>query len=101
MQGKSFVNKKYIVYDQLVKIRRLGLEDLDKYIQSKAISFRQKVRDRAFKKAENNLIRHGKLQTDITPEEWESLVYEEELEIWNKYKKGSITTIIALAFWLP
>ena len=84
-----------------MKSKIFNLDDLDKYIQSKTSNFRQKVRNKAFKKAENNLIRHGKLQTDLTPEDWESLVYEEESEIWNKYKKGSITTIIALAFWLP
>ena len=84
-----------------MKLKRFNIENIDNYIQLKTLDFRQKVRNRAFKKAENNLIRHGKLQTEITPEDWESLVYEEELEIWNKYKKGSITTIIALAFWLP
>lgn len=84
-----------------MKFKRLTLDNLDNYIQSKTLDFRQKVRNRAFKKAENNLIRYGKLQTDLTPEEWESLVYEEEAEIWSKYKKGSITTIIALAFWIP
>jgi|TARA_B110000003_G_C16526685_1_gene487251 hypothetical protein len=81
-----------------VKIRNFNIEE---YIESKTLKFRQKVRDSAVKKAENNLIKYGRLQTDLTPDEWENLVYEEENEIWDKYKKGSITTIIALAFWLP
>jgi len=81
-----------------VKIKNFDLED---YIQSKTHKFRQRVRDRAIKAAENSLIRYGRLQTDLSPDEWENLVYEEEAEIWSKYKKGSLTTIIALAFWLP
>jgi|TARA_B110000971_G_scaffold208580_1_gene233835 hypothetical protein len=75
--------------------------NLEKFIESKTNKVKQRVRNKAIKKAENNLIRNGRLQTDLTPEEWESLVYEEEDLIWNNYKKGSITTIIALAFWMP
>jgi|TARA_B110000259_G_scaffold47287_1_gene55079 hypothetical protein len=75
--------------------------NLEKFIESKTNKIKQRVRNKAIKKAENNLIRNGRLQTDLTPEEWESLVYEEEDLIWNNYKKGSITTIIALAFWMP
>tara|TARA_B110000483_G_C18080059_1_gene497699 strand:+ start:446 stop:691 length:246 start_codon:yes stop_codon:yes gene_type:complete len=75
--------------------------NLEKFIESKTNKVKQRVRNKAIKKAENNLIRNGRLQTDLTPEEWESLVYEEEDLIWNNYKKGSITTLIALAFWMP
>ncbi len=75
--------------------------DLEDYIQSKTLKLRQKVRNRAFKRAENSLIRYGRLQTDLTHDEWEGLVYEEEKEIWSKYKKGSIVAIISLAFWIP
>ena len=75
--------------------------NLEKFIESKTNKIKQRVRNKAIKKAENNLIRNGRLQTDLTPEEWESLVYEEEDLIWNNYKKGSITTLIALAFWMP
>ena len=75
--------------------------NLEKFIESKTNKVKQRVRNKAIKKAENNLIRNGRLQTDLTPEEWESLVCEEEDLIWNNYKKGSITTIIALAFWMP
>lgn len=75
--------------------------NLENFIESKTNKVKQRVRNKAIKKAENNLIRNGRLQTDLTPEEWESLVYEEEDLIWNNYKKGSITTIIALAFWMP
>ena len=75
--------------------------NLENFIESKTNKVKQRVRDKAIKKAENNLIRNGRLQTDLTPEEWESLVYEEEDIIWNNYKKGSITTFIALAFWMP
>ena len=75
--------------------------NLEKFIESKTNKIKQRVRNKAIKKAENNLIRNGRLQTDLTPEEWESLVYEEEDLIWNNYKKGSITTLIALAFLMP
>ena len=81
-----------------MKIKKFNLEE---YIESKTINFRQKVRDKAFKKAENSLIRHGRLQSDLSHDEWESLVFEEEREIWNQYKKGSIGAIIALALWAP
>ena len=81
----------------------MSIEDfnLENFIESKTNKVKQRVRNKAIKKAENNLIRNGRFQTDLTPEEWESLVYEEEDLIWNNYKKGSITTIIALAFWMP
>tara|TARA_B100000787_G_scaffold44230_1_gene31540 strand:- start:311 stop:556 length:246 start_codon:yes stop_codon:yes gene_type:complete len=81
-----------------MNIKDFNLED---FIESKTNKVKQRVRDKAIKKAENNLIRSGRLQTDLTPEEWESLVCEEEDIIWNNYKKGSITTLIALAFWMP
>ena len=81
-----------------MNIKDFNLED---FIESKTNKVKQRVRDKAIKKAENNLIRSGRLQTDLTPEEWESLVCEEEDIIWNNYKKGSITTFIALAFWMP
>ena len=51
--------------------------NLEKFIESKTNKVKQRVRNKAIKKAENNLIRNGRLQTDLTPEEWESLVYEE------------------------
>jgi hypothetical protein len=81
----------------------MGIKDFDieNFIESKTHKIKQRVRDKAIKKAENNLIRNGRPQTDLTPEEWESLVCEEEDLIWNNYKKGSITSIIAMAFWLP
>ena len=81
-----------------MNIKDFNLED---FIESKTNKVKQRVRDKAIKKAENNLIRNGRPQTDLTPEEWESLVCEEEDSIWNNYKKGSITTLIALAFWMP
>lgn len=81
-----------------MKIKDFSLEE---FIESKAFKVKQRIRDKAISKAENNLVRFGKLQTDLSPEEWESLVHEEENEIWENYKKGSITAIIAAAFWLP
>jgi len=81
-----------------MKIKDFSLEE---FIESKAFKVKQRIRDKAISKAENNLVRFGKLQTDLSPEEWESLVQEEENEIWENYKKGSITAIIAAAFWLP
>tara|TARA_X000000368_G_scaffold188944_1_gene149013 strand:+ start:285 stop:530 length:246 start_codon:yes stop_codon:yes gene_type:complete len=81
-----------------MKIRDFNLEE---YIESKTYKFRQRIRNKAIQRAENNLIRYGRLQTDLTPDEWENLVCEEEDVIWDNYKKGSLTTIIAAAFWLP
>ena len=81
-----------------MRIRDFSLEQ---FIESKTYKVKQRIRDKAISRAENNLVRFGKLQTDLSPEEWESLVYEEENEIWDNYKKGSITAIIAAAFWLP
>jgi hypothetical protein len=84
-------------------MKYMGINDFDiqNFIESKTNKVKQRVRNKAIKKAENNLIRNTRSQTDLTPEEWESLVCEEEDLIWNNYKKGSITTLIALAFWMP
>jgi len=78
----------------------MGIKDFDieNFIESKTHKIKQRVRDKAIKKAENNLIRNGRLQTDLTPEEWESLVYEEEDLIWNNYKNKY--RIIVIVFML-
>ena len=77
------------------------IKNLEKFIGGQTLKVRQKVRDKAIKKAESKLIFHRTKQEDLTLEEWEHVVSEEEMALWESYKKYPLWALIAFGFWLP
>ena len=43
----------------------------------------------------------GKKLDELSLEDWEHVVAEQEKEVWDKYTKGGLWTALGLAFWLP
>ena len=74
-------------------------EAIENFVSKHTHRFRQKVRNRAVKNSEKALILAGRKLHDLTPEEWEFIVAEEEILIWEKYKKGSLISLIGIAFF--
>ena len=77
------------------------IKNLEEFINAQSLRVRQKVRNQAIKKAEPNLIYSGTKQEDLTPEDWEHIVAEEENALWQSYKKYPLWALIAFGFWLP
>ena len=75
------------------------IENIESYINKQTNRVKQKVRDKAVKNAETALILAGRKLNDLTPEEWEHIVAEEEIAVWEKYKKGGLISAVALFFW--
>ena len=75
------------------------VESLETYINKQTNKVKQRVRDKAVKNAETSLILAGRKLYDLTPEEWEHIVAEEEIEVWEKYKKGGLVSIFTIAFF--
>ena len=76
-----------------------AMESLEDFVNKQENKVRQKIRNKAFKNAETSLILAGRKLHDLTPEEWEHLVAEEEKVVWEKYMKGGIATLLAIAFF--
>ena len=74
---------------------------IEEFISKQDKKIRQKVRNKAVKKAEKNLIMHGRKKDDLTPEEWSFVIADEEKELWNRYQKGGLAALVAIMFWLP
>jgi|TARA_B000000565_G_scaffold159178_1_gene120433 hypothetical protein len=77
------------------------IKNLEDFINGQSLKVRQKVRNKAIKKAETNLIYNGTRQEDLSPEDWEHVVAEEEKALWESYKKYPLWALIAFGFWLP
>lgn len=77
------------------------IENIDDFINKQDKKIRQKVRNKAVRKAEKTLIMHGRKQEDLTPEEWSFVIADEEKELWNRYQKGGLAALAAIIFWLP
>ena len=75
------------------------IENIESYINKQTNRVKQKVRNKAVKSAETALILAGRKLHDLTPEEWEHIVAEEEIAVWEKYKKGGLISAVALFFW--
>ena len=75
------------------------MENIESYINKQTNRVKQKVRDKAVKNAETALILAGRKLNDLTIEEWEHIVAEEEIAVWEKYKKGGLISAVALFFW--
>ena len=75
------------------------IENFESYINKQTNRVKQKVRNKAVKSAETALILAGRKLHDLTPEEWEHIVAEEEIAVWEKYKKGGLISAVAIFFW--
>ena len=75
------------------------IENIESYINKQTNRVKQKVRNKAVKNAETALILAGRKLNDLTPDEWEHIVAEEEIAVWEKYKKGGLISAVAIFFW--
>ncbi|MAX49288.1 MAG: hypothetical protein CMD75_00460 [Gammaproteobacteria bacterium] len=75
------------------------IDNLESFINKQTNKVKQRVRNKAVKNAETALIFAGRKLHDLTPEEWEHIVAEEEIAVWEKYKKGGLISAIGIAFW--
>ena len=75
------------------------MDSIEGYIEKQTNKVKQKVRNKAVKNAETALIYAGRKLHDLTPEEWEHIVAEEEIAVWEKYKKGGLISAVAIFFW--
>ena len=75
------------------------LDSIENYINKQTNKVKQRVRNKAVKNAETALIFAGRKLHDLTPEEWEHIVAEEEIAVWEKYKKGGLISAVAIFFW--
>ena len=75
------------------------MNSIESYVEKQTNKVKQKVRNKAVKNAETALILAGRKLNDLTPEEWEHIVAEEEIAVWEKYKKGGLISAVAIFFW--
>ena len=75
------------------------MDSIESYIEKQTNKVKQTVRNKAVKNAETALIYAGRKLHDLTPEEWEHIVAEEEIAVWEKYKKGGLISAVAIFFW--
>tara|TARA_B100001093_G_C26586538_1_gene909645 strand:- start:574 stop:819 length:246 start_codon:yes stop_codon:yes gene_type:complete len=73
------------------------VDTIESFINKQTNKVKQKVRNTAVKNAETALIYAGRKLHDLSPEEWEHIVAEEEIAVWEKYKKGGIWSLLAMA----
>ena len=76
-------------------------EKVEEFINKQTDKVKQRVRNKAIKQAETQMIVAGKKLDELSLEDWEHVVAEQEKEVWDKYTKGGLWTVIGLAFWLP
>ena len=77
------------------------IEKAEEFIDKQTDKVKQRVRNKAIKQAETQMIVAGKKLGELSLEDWEHVVAEQEKEVWDKYTKGGLWTVIGLAFWLP
>ena len=77
------------------------IEKVEEFIDKQTDKVKQRVRNKAIKQAETQMIVAGKKLDELSLEDWEHIVAEQEKEVWDKYTKGGLWTVIGLAFWLP
>ena len=77
------------------------IEKVEEFINKQTDKVKQRVRNKAIKKAETQMILSGKKSDELSLEDWEHIVAEQEKEVWATYSKGGLWTVIGLAFWLP
>ena len=74
------------------------IDNLESFINKQTNKVKQRVRNKAVKNAETALIFAGRKLHDLTPEEWEHIVAEEEIAVWEKYKQGGLISAFGIAF---
>lgn len=72
------------------------INELQSFIDKQKDSMKLKVRKKAISRAKSALILNGKKVEDISDDDWEHLVADEENKIWQQYKTGGIAAIAAL-----
>ena len=75
------------------------VETVEDFVKKQELKVRQRVRNRAVANAETSLILAGRKINELSVDELEHLVAEEEREVWEKYMKGGIASMIAIAFF--
>ena len=72
------------------------INELQAFIDKQKDSQKLKVRKKAISRAKSSLILNGKKAEDISDEDWEHLVADEESKIWQQYKTGGIADLAAI-----
>lgn len=72
------------------------INELQNFIDKQKGSLKIKVRKQAISRAKSALILNGKKAEDVSDEDWEHLVADEENKIWQQYKTGGIAALAAL-----
>ena len=72
------------------------ISELQNFIDKQKGSLKIKVRKQAISRAKSALILNGKKAEDVSDEDWEHLVADEENKIWQQYKTGGIAALAAL-----
>ena len=75
------------------------IDSLESFIEKQDIKIRQKIRNRAIRNSETNLIYAGRKLNELSALEWEHIVADEEKAIWEKFMKGGLGSILAIAFF--
>lgn len=75
------------------------IDALESFVNKQDHKIRSKVRKKAMKNVETNLIFAGRRLNDLDLEEWQHIIAEEEAAIWQKFMKGGIGTVLAIAFF--
>ena len=72
------------------------INELQNFIDKQKGSLKIKVRKQAISRAKSALILNSKKAEDVSDEDWEHLVADEENKIWQQYKTGGIAALAAL-----
>ena len=71
------------------------LTDLQDFIDKQRDSVKKKVRKKAISRTESNLILNGRSINDISDEDLEHLIADEEDKIWQTMKTSGIAAVAA------
>ena len=78
-------------FTDIKNITKLPLGELPDQIK-------QKIRDKAVDRTEKNLIAYGKTIDELTLEDYEHFVREEEMKIWKNIRGKSLNAALLLFF---
>lgn len=72
------------------------ITDLQEFIDKQRDSVKKKVRERAISRTESNLIYNGRSIDEISDEDLEHLIADEEDKIWQTMKTSGIAAVAAI-----